>query len=161
MGKNSFGVKEGIAAFILAIYLLYLLIKVVIWIVSTIYKKLSESSNKTEPSFHQKEYQSYTRGFNFNHSKNKRKHHKTHYYKTQRNDRSEKEHYQKTDPREKALRILNLKGTESEEEIKRAYRKAVKKWHPDNNKDWCAEKRFIEIHEAYKLLLNLKKTGAI
>jgi len=160
MGKSSFGIIEGIEVLILGIYLLFLLTYGAVWLISVIYKKLSESSNKTEPSFHQKEYQSYTRGFNFNRSKNKRKHH-THYYKTQRNDRSEKEHYQKTDPREKALRILNLKGTESEEEIKRAYRKAVKKWHPDNNKDWCAEKRFIEIHEAYKLLLNQKKTGAI
>lgn len=162
MGKSSFGIGESIGAFILGIYLLFLLVYGLIWLISAIYKKLSESA-KTEPTFHWKKYQSYTQDFNSNHYKKKRTHHKkTHSYKTQRNNRSEKkEYYQKSDLKAKALRILNLKGNESVREIKRAYRKAVKKWHPDNNHNWYAEKRFIEIHDAYRLLLDLKKTGAM
>ena len=162
MGKGSFGIGECIGAFVLSIYLLFLIVYGLIWLISAIYKKLSESA-KTEQTFHRKKYQSYTQDFNSNHSKKKRTYHKkTHSYKTQGNNRSKKkEHYQKSDLKAKALRVLNLKGNESEREIKKAYRKAVKKWHPDNNHNWYAEKRFIEIHDAYRLLLNLKKTGAI
>lgn len=158
MGKGSFGIGGCIGAFVLSIYLLFLIVYGLIWLISAIYKKLSESA-KTEQTFHRKKYQSYTQDFN---SKKKRTYHKTHSYKTQGNNRSKKkEHYQKSDLKAKALRVLNLKGNESEREIKKAYRKAVKKWHPDNNHNWYAEKRFIEIHDAYKLLLNLKKARAI
>ena len=177
MGKGSFGIGGCIGAFVLSIYLLFLIVYGLIWLISAIYKKLSESA-KTEPTFHWKtskssykaestkdydfwkKYQSYTQDFN---SKKKRTYHKkTHSYKTQGNNRSKKkEHYQKSDLKAKALRVLNLKGNESEREIKKAYRKAVKKWHPDNNHNWYAEKRFIEIHDAYRLLLNLKKARAI
>ena len=159
MGKGSFGIGGCIGAFVLSIYLLFLIVYGLIWLISAVYKKLSESA-KTEQTFHRKKYQSYTQDFN---SKKKRTYHKkTHSYKTQGNNRSKKkEHYQKSDLKAKALRVLNLKGNESEREIKKAYRKAVKKWHPDNNHNWYAEKRFIEIHDAYRLLLNLKKARAI
>ena len=159
MGKGSFGIGGCIGAFVLSIYLLFLIVYGLIWLISAVYKKLSESA-KTEQTFHRKKYQSYTQDFN---SKKKRTYHKkTHSYKTQGNNRSKKkEHYQKSDLKAKALHILNLKGNESEREIKKAYRKAVKKWHPDNNHNWYAEKRFIEIHDAYRLLLNLKKARAI
>jgi len=187
MGKSSFGIGECIGAFVLSIYLLFLIVKGVVWLISAIYKKLSESSAETEPTFHWKtskssykaestkdydfwkKYQSYTQDFNSNHSKKKRTYHKkTHSYKTQGNTQynrsKKKEYYQKSDLRAKvakAFQVLNLKGNESEREIKKAYRKAVKKWHPDNNHNWYAEKRFIEIHDAYRLLLNLKKARAI
>ncbi len=49
--------------------------------------------------------------------------------------------------------ILEIPRTASQEEIKKAYRKAALKWHPDrnpNNKD--AEERFKEAAEAYEVL---------
>lgn len=39
-------------------------------------------------------------------------------------------------------------------EIKRAYRKLAKKYHPDMNKDSNAEAKFIEISDAYQILYN-------
>jgi len=178
MGKSSFGIGESIGAFILGIYLMFLLVKGAVWLISAIYKKLSESSAETEPTSDwktfkssykaesTKDYDFWKKYYNSNHSKKKRTYHKnTHSYNTQRNNRSEKrEYYQKSDLKAKvakAFHVLNLKGNESEGEIKKAYRKAVKKWHPDNNHNWHAEKRFIEIHDAYRLLLNLKKARAI
>jgi len=166
MGKSSFGIGECIGAFILSIYLLFLMVKGLVWLISAIYKKVSESSAETEPTFHWKKYQSYTQNFNSNHSKKRRTYHKkTHSYKTQGNNHSKKkEHYQRSDLKAKvakAFHVLNLKGNESEREIKKAYRMEVKKWHPDNNHNWYAEKRFIEIHDAYRLLLTLKKARAI
>ena len=159
MGRNSFGMGECIGIFILGIYLMFLLVKGLAWLISTIYKEFSKSP-----------YQEHsTRTKKHNHSKKKRTYHKkTHSYKTQRNDQynhsKKKEHYQRSDLRAKvakAFHVLNLKGNESEGEIKKAYRKAVKEWHPDNNHNWYAEKKFIEIHDAYTLLLSFKKTGAI
>jgi hypothetical protein len=53
------------------------------------------------------------------------------------------------------LETLGLKPGVSEQEIKQAYRKLVKKYHPDVNKDPDASKRFIEISEAYKFLMDV------
>lgn len=53
------------------------------------------------------------------------------------------------------LEILGLKPGVSEQEIKQAYRKLVKKFHPDVNKDPDAAKKFIEISEAYKFLMEV------
>jgi len=166
MGKSSFGIGGCIGIFILSIYLMFLLVKGAVWLISAIYKKLSESSASSEWKGSEIPHQDYAQHVKYGHSKKKRTYHKnTHSYKTQGNNRSEKkEYYQKIDLKAKvakALRILNLKGNESEREIKKAYRKAVKKWHPDNNHNWYAEKKFIEIHDAYRLLLNLKKARVI
>jgi hypothetical protein len=50
--------------------------------------------------------------------------------------------------------VLGIERTASEEEVKKAYKKAALQWHPDkniNNKD-VAEKRFKEITAAYTVL---------
>ncbi len=54
--------------------------------------------------------------------------------------------------------ILGVPRNASQEEIKRAYRRLVRKYHPDLNKgDPEAEKRFKEINEAYEVLSNPEK----
>jgi DnaJ-class molecular chaperone len=52
-------------------------------------------------------------------------------------------------------KILGIERTTSTEEIKRAYRKLVKQFHPDFNKDPEALKLFHLITEAYRVLGNL------
>lgn len=47
---------------------------------------------------------------------------------------------------------LGVPRTATQEEIKRAYRKLARKYHPDVNKDPQAEERFKEIGEAYEVL---------
>ncbi len=54
--------------------------------------------------------------------------------------------------------ILGVPRDASPEEIKRAYRRLVRKYHPDANKnDPEAEKKFKEINEAYEVLSDPKK----
>ena len=59
---------------------------------------------------------------------------------------------------DKALRILGLKGGESYEEIRRAFRKMVLQYHPDRYQNFSqqawATKRFIKIKEAYDFLVS-------
>ena len=56
-------------------------------------------------------------------------------------------------------KTLNVQKTATEKEIKKAYRKLAKKYHPDvykgNRKD--AEEKFKEISEAYEVLSNKEK----
>ena len=53
---------------------------------------------------------------------------------------------------------LGVKKGASEEEIKKAYRKLARKWHPDANAgDSQAEERFKEIQEAYSVLSDADK----
>lgn len=47
---------------------------------------------------------------------------------------------------------LNLPPNASESEIRRAYRRAVKRTHPDVNKQDGATRLFLDIQEAYKIL---------
>lgn len=49
--------------------------------------------------------------------------------------------------------ILGVKSDVTADELKKAYKKAAMKWHPDknpSNKDF-AEKKFQEISEAYQV----------
>jgi molecular chaperone DnaJ len=48
--------------------------------------------------------------------------------------------------------VLGLKKGASLEEVKQAYKKLAKKYHPDLNRDQDAEERFKEILEAYQVL---------
>lgn len=50
------------------------------------------------------------------------------------------------------LEILGLKPGVSSDDIKDAYRRLAKLYHPDLNKSQEAKQKFIEIHEAYKYL---------
>ena len=50
--------------------------------------------------------------------------------------------------------ILGVKSTASEESIKRAYRRLVKRYHPDVNKARGAKEMFLEVNEAYDVLSN-------
>lgn len=49
-------------------------------------------------------------------------------------------------------KALNIKKEATKEEIKRAYRKLARKFHPDINKDGDAQSSFTEISEAYEVL---------
>ena len=49
-------------------------------------------------------------------------------------------------------KVLGVDKKASQDEIKKAYRKLARKYHPDTNKDAGAEERFKEISEAYDVL---------
>ena len=55
--------------------------------------------------------------------------------------------------------VLEVSKTATDEEIKKAYRRLAKKWHPDANPDNKkeAEEKFKEISEAYETLSNPQK----
>jgi curved DNA-binding protein len=53
--------------------------------------------------------------------------------------------------------ILGVKRNASEDEIKRAYRKLARKYHPDVNKDKGAEEQFKQINEAHEVLKDPEK----
>ena len=52
---------------------------------------------------------------------------------------------------------LEISESASESEIKKAYRKLARKYHPDVNKDPKAEDKFKEINSAYEILSDSKK----
>ena len=54
-------------------------------------------------------------------------------------------------------RRLNIGTSASEEAIKKAYRLAVKKTHPDVNKHTGATQHFLDIQEAYQVLIDLSR----
>lgn len=56
--------------------------------------------------------------------------------------------------------ILGVKEGATKEELKKAYRKLVKKYHPDVNEEADSEEKFKEIQEAYEVLSDESKRGA-
>ncbi|MGI4814651.1 MAG: DnaJ C-terminal domain-containing protein [Janthinobacterium lividum] len=56
--------------------------------------------------------------------------------------------------------ILGLKPAASEDEIRRAYRKFARKYHPDVSKEADAEVRMRDINEAYDVLRDKEKRSA-
>ncbi len=56
--------------------------------------------------------------------------------------------------------IMGVPRTATQEEIKRAYRKLARKYHPDVSKEAEAEQRFKEIGEAYEVLKDPEKRAA-
>ena len=48
---------------------------------------------------------------------------------------------------------LGVSATSDEKEIKQAYRKAAKQWHPDVSKQPEAETVFLKLTEAYEFLM--------
>lgn len=59
----------------------------------------------------------------------------------------------KTDP----YMLLGVSKTAGNEEIKRAFRKLARQYHPDVNKSKSAETRFKEVSEAYEILSDPEK----
>lgn len=55
---------------------------------------------------------------------------------------------------------LGLERTASQDDIKRAYRKLARKFHPDVSKEPDAEARFKEVAEAYEALKDAEKRAA-
>ena len=53
--------------------------------------------------------------------------------------------------------VLGISKSASKDEIKSAYRKLAKKYHPDLNKEPGAEEKFKEVQEAYDVLYDDKK----
>lgn len=56
--------------------------------------------------------------------------------------------------------VLGVQKGASDDEIKKAYRKLSKKFHPDINKEADAEDKFKEISEAYEILSDPQKRAA-
>ncbi|KAF1302883.1 molecular chaperone DnaJ [Enterococcus saccharolyticus] len=56
--------------------------------------------------------------------------------------------------------VLGLQKGASDDEIKKAYRKLSKKYHPDINKEADAEAKFKEVSEAYEILSDPQKRAA-
>lgn len=54
-------------------------------------------------------------------------------------------------------KTLGLSDSASESEIKKAYRKLARQYHPDVNKDPSAEEKFKEINSAYEILSDKEK----
>ena len=56
--------------------------------------------------------------------------------------------------------IMGMARTASQDEIKRAYRKLARKFHPDVSKEKDAEEKFKELQEAYEVLKDPEKRAA-
>jgi curved DNA-binding protein len=56
--------------------------------------------------------------------------------------------------------IMGVDRNATQDEIKRAYRKLARKYHPDINKDADAEEKFKEMGEAYEVLKDPEKRAA-
>jgi len=56
--------------------------------------------------------------------------------------------------------ILGVSRNANEDEVKKAFRRLAKQYHPDANKEKGAEARFIEVNEAYEVLSDPQKRAA-
>jgi molecular chaperone DnaJ len=56
--------------------------------------------------------------------------------------------------------ILDVPRNASQDEIKRAFRRKARQYHPDMNKDSGASERFKEVNEAYEVLSDAQKRAA-
>jgi len=54
-------------------------------------------------------------------------------------------------------RILGITQASGEEEVKRAYRRLAKKYHPDVNPDPAATQKFIDATQAYERVIERLK----
>ncbi|MGD7035823.1 DnaJ C-terminal domain-containing protein [Methylotuvimicrobium buryatense] len=57
-------------------------------------------------------------------------------------------------------KIMGVEKTATQDEIKRAYRKLARKYHPDVSKEPDAEQKFKEVGEAYEVLKDPQKRAA-
>jgi curved DNA-binding protein len=57
-------------------------------------------------------------------------------------------------------KIMGVEKGATQDEIKRAYRKLARKYHPDVSKESNAEKKFKEVGEAYEVLKDPEKRAA-
>jgi len=57
-------------------------------------------------------------------------------------------------------KILGVANNASQDEIKRAYRKSARKYHPDVSKESNAEEKFKDVGEAYEVLKDPEKRTA-
>ncbi|HEV8107380.1 MAG TPA: DnaJ domain-containing protein, partial [Burkholderiales bacterium] len=57
-------------------------------------------------------------------------------------------------------KILGVPRTASEDEVKKAYRKLARKYHPDVSKETDAKEKFQEVSEAYETLRDKEKRAA-
>src|SRR5207247_11280696 len=56
--------------------------------------------------------------------------------------------------------VLGVSRSASEDELKKAFRRLAKQYHPDANKEQGAEALFIEVNEAYEVLSDPQKRAA-
>src|SRR5680860_583128 len=56
--------------------------------------------------------------------------------------------------------VLEITRTSTSVEVKSAYRKMARKYHPDINREDHAEERFKEVNEAYEVLSNPERRAA-
>src|SRR2546423_4873064 len=56
--------------------------------------------------------------------------------------------------------VLGVSRNVTDEEVKKAFRRLAKQYHPDANKEQGAESRFVEINEAYEVLSDTQKRSA-
>ena len=57
-------------------------------------------------------------------------------------------------------KVLGLERNATQDEIKKAYRKLARTYHPDINKDVGSEAKFKEVNEAHEVLGNAEKRAA-
>src|SRR5206468_407054 len=57
-------------------------------------------------------------------------------------------------------KILGVERSASEDEVKKAYRKLARKYHPDVSKEANAKEKFQEVSEAYETLRDKEKRAA-
>jgi len=64
-------------------------------------------------------------------------------------------------PNEKYFKLFGLEPGASKDEIRKAYRKLVMKYHPDRNPSPEAEQKFLVIKDAYDILLGKKEAPGL